>query len=54
MSKFDTRVEQLEKLGFKDIRVGYSNEKYAFMYHQIEEITQENWDELIKIIENNN
>lgn len=53
-NKFDTRVEQLEKLGFKDIRIGYSNERYAFMYHHIEEPTDEQWDEFIKIVEANN
>jgi hypothetical protein len=49
LSKIDTRIQQLEKLGFVHTRVGLSSDKLvsAFLYHQIEEPTEAEWAEFI-------
>jgi hypothetical protein len=53
LDKFDTRIRQLEKLGFVHTRVGLSSDTLvsAFLYHQIEEPTEEEWVEFIAEME---
>ena len=46
----EERIKQLKQLGFKETPVGMANEKYAFLWHQIEEPSQAEWDEFIATV----
>jgi len=47
--KLDTRVKDLEDRGFKHVRTGLRNDELesSFLYHQIEEPTDEEWKEFL-------
>jgi hypothetical protein len=53
MSTFSKRIEDLKSRGFKETKVGMTNDKYAFLWYQIDtdEISDSDWaDYLLKLI----
>ena len=46
----EERSNQLKTLGFKETKVGMTNEKYSFLWHQIESPTQAEWEKFIATV----
>lgn len=52
MISFDDKIKVLELFGFAHTKVGMSTDKYAFLYHHIDELTEDEFNECIKNYEN--
>ena len=50
--KYSERLEILKSLGFVEDRVGFTNGKYAFLYHQIDtsELTDEQFQDFVDLV----
>lgn len=46
--KFDGRKADLKQRGFKENKVGMSDDKYSFLWHQIESPLEAEWQEFLK------
>ena len=53
MSTFSERIEDLKSRGFKETKVGMTNDKYAFLWYQIDEdeISDSEWEEYIEVLD---
>ena len=50
MITFDEKISILKGLGFKETKVGLSSERYAFLWHQVDELTDKQFNDFIKEI----
>lgn len=51
MISFDDKIKVLESFGFAHTKVGMSTDRYAFLYHQIDELTDDEFNECVEIYE---
>jgi len=51
---YSERLELLKSLGFKEYKGCITNQKYAFLYHEIDtsEMTDEQFTEFINLVKN--
>jgi hypothetical protein len=49
MSTFSKRIEDLKSRGFKETKVGMTNDKYSFLWYQIDtdEISDIEWEDYL-------
>lgn len=45
-----TRFDELKSLGFISNKCGYSSGKYALLFRQIEDITDEDWKDFVSAV----
>ena len=45
-----TRYDELKALGFISNSCGYSSDRYALLFHQIEKISDEDWKDFVSAV----
>lgn len=52
--RFDSRVAQLEAKGFTHTRTGLTNGIFSFLYSQIEEPDESEWQDFLNVVDERN